>query len=117
MTTQNLKRVYDWMRIPDNAEEFTQKDLIEWTNDRPIVTLLNAQMDCERQDALISELVAALEEIKSNAESTIRFYENNGPQWTTPQGNEYVDQSSVLDSEQEVIDLVSPLITKAREQK
>ena len=52
-----------------------------------IVTAVNAH----------AGLVEALEQIEANLNYIKTSYEKNGPQWTTPGGNQYEDTSSVLE--------------------
>lgn len=48
------------------------------------------------QQAEIERLRNALSDIAYDAESPQQFYDRNGPQWTSPQGNEYEDTSAHL---------------------
>jgi len=70
-----------------------------------IVHLLNHAED-------IVALVEALERIKADAESPQYFYDRNGPQWTSPQGNEYYDASYFLESHNDLAAIASAALQR-----
>jgi len=64
--------------------------------------------------ALIEELVGALEQIESDAATHQQFYDRNGPQWTSPQGNEYEDTSSFLSVCNAIADIARATLAKLK---
>ncbi|WP_417834713.1 hypothetical protein [Thalassospira xiamenensis] len=100
--SSNIEIICEWIRHPDNAETFTAGDLVMWANDRPTGEALSLKREFETKDALISEMVGALEE-----------------------SEEYFDQRSDADMDQDgyipneemkILTVVRTALTKAREQ-
>jgi len=55
--------------------------------------------EVDRAEALEAKLAAAekaLEQLRSDCQSPIDMYERNGPEFTSPQGNEYESTSNVM---------------------
>jgi hypothetical protein len=59
--SSNIEIICEWLRHPDNAETFRAGDLVMWANDRPTGEALSLKREFETKDAIITELVGALE--------------------------------------------------------
>lgn len=59
-------------------------------------------------------LVDALEALRSDCQSPIDTYERNGPQWTSPQGNEYEDTSYVIAKFSELVASIDAALRLAK---
>lgn len=58
----------------------------------------------------IEELKETLDAIAEDAEAPQRFYDRNGPTWTSPAGNEYEDTSDHLDFANRIAELARKAI-------
>lgn len=66
-----------------------------------------------RMSAEMEALRAALDHIRDRAEAPQEAYDRNGPQWTTPAGNEYEDTSSHLNFANEIADAARAALSTA----
>ncbi|WP_454622746.1 hypothetical protein [Brucella anthropi] len=58
-------------------------------------------------------LVEALETLRSDCQSPIDFYERNGPEFTSPQGNEYESTSHVMAKFAELVASIDAALARA----
>ena len=62
-------------------------------------------------------LVEALESLREDCESKLALYERNGPQWTSPQGNEYESTSDVLACYVDLLETILPALPSKPQQE
>jgi len=80
-----------------------------------LLHLAKAKTDeCAAKDDRIAGLEAALREILSRRSATISFYDRNGPQWTSPQGNEYESTSDILAAADEDVIYIRATLNKGQ---
>lgn len=60
------------------------------------------------------DLVEALETLRSDCQTPIDMYERNGPEFTSPHGNEYESTSYVMDKFAELVASIDAALAKAR---
>jgi hypothetical protein len=65
-------------------------------------------------DALIAELVVALETIRFEAEGPQDSYDRNGATWTSPSGHEYEDMAAFLDKVNVIAEIARAALAAAK---